>query len=205
MTEQFYTLHHEYEQELDEIETRFREERKQLLETNNAEIEMLFDKRRAMEQAHMEARQRRVEEDQQRLEKLRLHDAEDYTNLKIRLETEIQKLEQQLEEMRSTYQLNTEKLEYNYRVLTERHQENQSTINQQKRKLSRLNDVLSSLMARYAKTDKQYKQENIDLTEEYRRITEQFKDLQLKYKHFESCGENKFLSNCISFSEGLVV
>ena len=36
------------------------------------------------------------------------------------LETDIQTLEQQLEEMRATYQLNTEKLEYNYRVLVER-------------------------------------------------------------------------------------
>ena len=30
-------------------------------------------------------------------------------------------------------------------------------------------DNLSSLMAKYSKTDKQYKQENMDLTEEYRR------------------------------------
>ena len=47
-------------------------------------------------------------------------DAEDYNKLKIKLETDIQTLEQQLEAMRATYLLNTEKLEYNYRVLTER-------------------------------------------------------------------------------------
>eukprot|EP00294_Goniomonas_avonlea_P013306 CAMPEP_0114553860 /NCGR_PEP_ID=MMETSP0114-20121206/7893_1 /TAXON_ID=31324 /ORGANISM="Goniomonas sp, Strain m" /LENGTH=673 /DNA_ID=CAMNT_0001738851 /DNA_START=30 /DNA_END=2051 /DNA_ORIENTATION=+ len=192
MTEQFYDLHHAYEQELEDIEAKFREERKNLLEQNKAEIENLLEKRRNMEQAHMEARQRRVEEDQVRLERLRLHDAEDYTNLKIRLETEIQKLEQQLEEMRSTYQLNTEKLEYNFRVLTERDYENQNTINQQKRKLGRLHDVLSSLTARYWKKEKDYKQENMDLTDEYRRITEQFKDLQLKYKHFENTDRKRF-------------
>jgi hypothetical protein len=45
--------------------------------------------------------------------------------LKIRLETDIQNLEQHLETMRATYQLNTEKLEYNYRVLVERDHENQ--------------------------------------------------------------------------------
>lgn len=37
-----------------------------------------------------------------------------------RLETDIAVLEQHLETMRSTYQLNSEKLEYNYRVLLER-------------------------------------------------------------------------------------
>lgn len=71
-----------------------------------------------------------------------------------RLETDIQNLEQHLETMRATYQLNTEKLEYNYRVLVERDHENQSTINQQKRKISRQRDILSSLKQRYAETEK---------------------------------------------------
>ena len=63
-----------------------------------------------------------------------------------RLETDIQNLEQHLEAMRATYQLNQEKLEYNFRVLTERDAENQATINQQKRKISRQRDVLSVMM-----------------------------------------------------------
>lgn len=58
----------------------------------------------------------------------------------------IQTLEQQLEEMRATYQLNTEKLEYNYRVLTERDMENSATLSHQKRKLSKLKDALSGLV-----------------------------------------------------------
>jgi hypothetical protein len=68
----------------------------------------------------MEARRRRVDEDQRQLEGQRVQDAEDLNILKIKLETEIQTLEQQLEEMRATYQLNQEKLDYNYRVLVER-------------------------------------------------------------------------------------
>lgn len=66
-----------------------------------------------------------VESYQAQLEALRVADAEDYHILKIRLETDIQNLEQHLEAMRATYQLNTEKLEYNYRVLVERDHENQ--------------------------------------------------------------------------------
>ena len=107
-----------------------------------------------MEQTHMEERQRRIELNQDLLQRNRLKDSEEYTNLKIKLESEIQKLEQQLEVMRATYQLNTEKLEYNFRVLSERDVENSNTINQQKRKLARLQDNLSSLMAKYSKTDK---------------------------------------------------
>jgi dynein regulatory complex protein 1 len=58
---------------------------------------------------------------------------------------DIQSLEEHLESMRATYQLNQEKLGYNYRVLTERDVENQSTINQQKRKIAHQRDVLSML------------------------------------------------------------
>jgi hypothetical protein len=40
-------------------------------------------------------------------------------------------------------------------------------------------DQRSSLMAKYYKTDKAYQAQNFELTDEYRRITEQFKDLQV--------------------------
>lgn len=112
--------------------------------------------------------------------------------MKIKLETEIQTLEQQLEEMRATYQLNQEKLDYNYRVLVERDAENANTIKQQKKKLTRMTDVLSALKAKYAREEKRYKSQNQDLTEEYKRITEQFKDLQNKFQHFEVADTKRY-------------
>lgn len=102
-----------------------------------------------------------------------------YVATTCRLESDIAVLEQHLEQMRATYQLNAEKLEYNYRVLLERDAENTATINQQKRKLSRQHDVLSHLKQKYANTDAKFTEENGKLTDEYKRITEQFKDLQV--------------------------
>mmetsp|Transcript_15177 Transcript_15177/g.29993 ORF Transcript_15177/g.29993 Transcript_15177/m.29993 type:complete len:663 (-) Transcript_15177:23-2011(-) len=192
MTEQFRGQQRQYELETEEIESVFRQERKELIDTNRVEMEMLMEKRRQMEQSHMEDRQKRIELNQEQLQRNRLKDSEEYTNLKIKLETEIQKLEQQLEVMRATYQLNTEKLEYNFRVLSERDVENSNTINQQKRKLARLQDNLSSLMAKYGKTDKQFRTENMELTDEYKRITEQFQDLQGKYRHFQLSDARKY-------------
>jgi hypothetical protein len=58
--------------------------------------------------------------------------------------------------------------------------ENTATINQQKRKLSRQHDVLSSLKHKYAASDAKASEENSKLTDEYKRITEQFKDLQVR-------------------------
>ena len=192
MTEQYYDIHQNFEHDLEEIENIFAEERRDFLKKNRTEIDSMFDSWHKMQIRHGEDRQKRVEDQQNRLENLRLHDAEDYTNMKVKLETEIQKLDQQLEEMRATYQLNTEKLEYNFRVLTERDQENNSTITQQKRKINRLQDVLSTLMSKYAQTDKKFRIANQELTDQYRRITDQFKDLQLKFKHFEVSDVRKF-------------
>jgi dynein regulatory complex protein 1 len=72
------------------------------------------------------------------LETLRIVDGEDYTKLKIKLETDVQVLEQQLAQMKATYQLNMEKLEYNYQVLKKREEENSVILAAQKRRVTKL-------------------------------------------------------------------
>lgn len=192
MNQQYREMQDEYELELEQMEDAFLKERDELIANNKLEIDSLFEKRREMEMVYMETKQTRDEQYLREIEALRVKDAEDYNELKIKLETNIQTLEQQLEEMRATYQLNTEKLEYNYRVLTERDMENSATLSQQKRKLARLKDALSTLISKYNQTDARDRNQNQELTEEYRRITKQYKDLQKKYAHFESSDRNRF-------------
>lgn len=192
MGQQYREMQDEYEMELEQMEDAFLKERDELIAANKLEIDSLFEKRREMEMVYMEAKQARDEQYLKEIEALRVKDAEDYNELKIKLETNIQTLEQQLEEMRATYQLNTEKLEYNYRVLTERDMENSATLSQQKRKLARLKDALSTLIAKYNQTDSRDRNQNQELTEEYRRITKQYKDLQKKYAHFEASDRGKY-------------
>merc|ERR1712060_308741 len=52
--------------------------------------------------------------------------------------------------------------------------------------------TLNNLVQRYHTLDGKYKIENITLTEDYKRLTKQFKDLQEKYHHFEQADEKKF-------------
>jgi len=159
---------------------------------SSLELENLFDKRHQEEYQFVESITQKAEEYKDELEKLRAQDAEDYNILKIRLETDIQNLEQHLEAMRATYQLNTEKLEYNYKVLVERDQENKATIDQQKRKIAKQRDALSSLKRRHEDADKRFTEENQRMTEEYRRTTEQFKDLQTKLRHFKRADVQRY-------------
>ncbi|GMI56192.1 hypothetical protein TeGR_g5314, partial [Tetraparma gracilis] len=192
MHNEFKDLQEEYEVELESIEGAFMAERDELLASNKGEIDGLFEKRRAMELAYMDAKQKREEQYQRELDELVVKDAEEYNKLKIRLETDIQVLEQQLEEMRATYQLNTEKLEYNFRVLSERDTENTSTLQKQKKKLTKIKDDLSRVVLKYHEFDARDKKKNEELSEDYRRITKQYKDLQSKFRHFELADNRKF-------------
>lgn len=192
MREHFANLLSCEEEELSKIENVCLEERTALLEKSREEIEALFKKRRDMELEILYAKQTREEDFQMELSKIRSTDAEDYTNLKVTLENNIQLLEQQLEEMRATYQLNTEKLEYNHAVLEERDQENKQTVEHHRQRLRRLKEALSSHKQRFYKQDGKFKSDNQELTEEYKRVTDQFKDLQRKFRHFEMVDHKKY-------------
>lgn len=174
-----------FRSELEEIEKAFLEERRQLLTSNREQLDALYEQRRALEKSFLEKRLQRADEQGEELDRIREKDSQDYNQLKIDLQKDIQELEQEAEEMRSRYLLNSEKLDYNFRVLSERVVDNKHTITQNKRKLARLQDALSVVVGKYHKADKQYKAENQELTDMYARITEQFKDLQLKFKQFE--------------------
>ncbi|KAG5186134.1 sperm tail-domain-containing protein [Tribonema minus] len=192
MRAEFASLRQAYALELEAIEAAFLRERSAQLSANKAEVDALFDKRREGELAYMEARARRQAQYQAEVEELLTRDGEEYIKLKVKLETDIQTLEQQLEEMRATYQLNTEKLEYNYRVLTERDMENSATLAHQKRKLTKLKDALSALAARHAETEARDRRRNEELTEEYRRVTRHYRDLQAKFRHFEASDNARY-------------
>lgn len=192
MRREFKELSEEYEVELESVEDAFLSERAELLKKNKAEVDGRFEARRQAEIDYAAAKQRREASQHAEIEDLMVHDHEEYSKLKIKLEGDIQTLEQQLEEMAATYQLNTEKLEYNYRVLTERDSENSATLQQLKRKQAKLKETLSSLVARYKETDARDRKRNDDLTEGYRTITKQYKDLQNKFRHFEVAENKRF-------------
>jgi len=192
MRREFKELSDEYEVELESIEDAFLSERSEMLKKNKAEVDSLFERRRQAELDYTSAKKKREESHQAEIEDLIVHDHEEYSKLKIKLETDIQTLEQQLEEMQATYQLNTEKLEYNYRVLTERDAENSATLQQLKRKQTKLKETMSTLTTKYRDTEERDRKKNDELTEAYRAITKQYKDLQVKFRHFELADNKRF-------------
>jgi dynein regulatry complex protein 1 len=151
-----------------------------------------MEERRTKEVAFLDERFKRVERNETELHNLRVRDAEEYNEMKVKLETDVQILEQQLQQMKATYQLNQEKLAYNYQVLQKRDEENAKTKAQQKRKITKLQDALTNLKKKLSTQIKKFNDENLQISEEYKRVTDMFNDLELKSKHFLSVDLKKF-------------
>uniref|UniRef100_W5NH33 Dynein regulatory complex protein 1 n=1 Tax=Lepisosteus oculatus TaxID=7918 RepID=W5NH33_LEPOC len=195
MEEQIKNLIKSYREELDQIEKAFELERRELLDNNRKKWEQMMQSRRDKELEYLILRMKRVEEHEKQLQQLRVEDAEEYNMIKIKLETDVQILEQQLQQMKATYQLNQEKLEYNFQVLKKRDEENTITKSQQKRKITsllRLQDVLNNLRIKCAKQEKQSREENHSLTDDYKRIMQQYKEMQKKIRHFAAIDAKTF-------------
>ncbi|XP_060106564.1 dynein regulatory complex protein 1 [Heteronotia binoei] len=193
MEEQIKNVMRNYRRELLQIEKAFELERREQLSSNKKKWEQAMQALNQQELEFMTARLKKVEEYEWELNRLRIQDAEEYNVIKIKLEHDVQILEQQLQQMKATYQLNQEKLEYNFQVLKKRDEENTIIKSQQKRKLNRLHDVLNNLRQKLAKQIKQYREENQTLTADYKRIVEQYKDLQRTMRHFATVDAEHFL------------
>jgi dynein regulatory complex protein 1 len=116
MEDQIKTLMKAYKDEVDQIESSFQSERQELVDSQTQKWEALMQERRDREEEYMKARQIRVEDFESQLQHLRTQDAEEYNRIKIKMETDVQTLEQQLQSMKATFQLNAEKLDYNFQV-----------------------------------------------------------------------------------------
>ncbi|KAM8952696.1 dynein regulatory complex protein 1 [Pelodytes ibericus] len=192
MEEQIRNLMKTYREELLQIEKSFEQERRDLLSSSSVKWEQGMEARRDKELENLLNRMKKVEQHERQLNELRVQDGEEYNMIKIKLETDVQILQQQLQQMKATYQLNQEKLEYNFQVLKKRDEENTITKSQQKRRITRLQDVLNNLKIKLDKQVKQSKEENQALTDDLKRIMDQYRELQKKMRHFSILDARKF-------------
>jgi len=192
MNKQTSEMARTYNEELEEVERGYQTDREMLMSKQENELDDLLTKRQNLEQGFMEKKAKQIRDSQAQFDDERAKEAEEYNFMKIQLETTVQKLEQDFQQIQATFQLNQEKLEYNFQILFEKDMENLNVITQLKRKITRLQDALSSMMTRYNELNEKYRSENNQLTEEYKRVTEQFKDLQTKFLHFQRLDAQRY-------------
>lgn len=192
MNKQTAEMARTYSEELEEVERGFLTDREMLINKQEAELDDLLTKRQNLEQGFMEKKRKQIQDSQGQFDEERAKEAEEFNFMKIQLETTVQKLEQDFQQIQATFQLNQEKLEYNYQILAEKDMENLNVITLLKRKITRLQDALSSMVTRYNELNEKYRSENNELTDDYKRVTDQFKDLQTKFLHFQRLDAQRY-------------
>ncbi|KAM7537547.1 hypothetical protein Aperf_G00000078963 [Anoplocephala perfoliata] len=192
MESQMKSMQSAYDFELKEIEKAFIEDRDNLLNGQKDEWDEFIHELRKKQEDYLEERKNRVVELEDLIQKLRTNHSEEYNALNLRLSTEVQNMETDLQQMKATYQLNLEKLEYNFQVLKRRDEENTLTRSQQKRKITQLQDHLNRLRIKSNKLEESLQYGNSDLSEDYKKLMESFKELQKKSRKLVKYEEENF-------------
>ena len=192
MREQYYSLRDEYLKQLAEIDLAFMAERKELLDTNRAEIEDLFRKHRELEEKNTANRQALEEENADELERKREDDANTLQKTKISVETNLQALETYMEDMKAVYQLNLEKLQYNVKILKERQSENETTKNDLTKRKRTLHANYLAMHQKVEEKEKEFTKVNTALTNKFKKVSKAFNELRKKFRHFEKADTQKF-------------
>lgn len=109
-----------YATSLKEIESEFEREREALLKQNEAEIQKLFKQQQDTEESFLKKRTDKEDQNSQDLENQKSADANHQAEQKIKLEKEMQILQNCMEDMKAIYRLNEEKLDFNTKILIER-------------------------------------------------------------------------------------
>ncbi|TGZ66566.1 hypothetical protein CRM22_005247 [Opisthorchis felineus] len=203
METQIQSMQKTYREELIAIEESLNAQKDKLVADQNAEWEELMAEIKQKQINYLETHFHLVEVFDSELSKLRNKHSEEYNELKNSLESEVESLEAQLRQLKVTYQHNLEKLEYNFQVLKRRDEENMITKSNQKRKITRLQDTLNNLHVKGIRQEKQYSLENEQLSEDYKRRMENFKDLQMKSKLFIEAEHRNFRDIWIMNEENL--
>ncbi|PSN49548.1 Dynein regulatory complex protein 1 [Blattella germanica] len=181
-----------YKQELKLIEDVMEFERAQLVEMNNKKWEALYRERKELEVKHMNLKFEAVDEHEDEIYRVTVEHQERFREMKIKLETDIQCLEQELEQVKAQCLMNSEKLVYNFQVLKKREEENLIVHAQQKRRITRLQDVVNTLRKKIAEIDKSMQTESSHLTGEIVKLHHNIVDIQNKSEHFAEVNDQKY-------------
>nr|XP_018902562.1 PREDICTED: dynein regulatory complex protein 1 [Bemisia tabaci] len=134
-----------YKNQLILIESAIDTERFESMERNRKQWELLNKENEKGEVSYIETRLEKIEEHETSMIITTIEYEEKCRQLKMSLESDIQVMQQKLEELKTKCLLNSEKLNYDYHILRKRDEENISIKAQQKRKINKLQEEITNL------------------------------------------------------------
>lgn len=137
----------------------------------------LFDKKRDQEVMKLVDQKSQMRSDDKRLDDVVLSHEELIRSTKTRLESDNECLQLELQKSKADVLLNSQKLDYNFKVVQKRREE-ESVRNQQKKRLTKLNDTIVKLRRSLKEMDTKSGQELSKLRTEISKLKQQLLDLQ---------------------------
>ncbi|KAL0274630.1 UNVERIFIED_CONTAM: hypothetical protein PYX00_002719 [Menopon gallinae] len=190
--EQVLVMKKAYRLELKNIESVIDTTRTKITEKHERIWNSLYNQREKEEVSNMLKRLKMVENHEAELDELHKYHEEKYRETRIRLESDIQTLEQELEKVKAMCLLNSEKLDYNYQVLKKREEENIYIKNHQKRKLNKLQDIVNDLKKKIDEKQSNTESELRRLHQDVLRFHDNVIDLEKKAEHFSHLNEDTY-------------
>lgn len=134
-----------YREHLKKLQDTIDDEKRLFMNGNSKKWQKLFEKRADYERNNLKENFQQTEFHESEIARIMLEHEELTRSTKIKLESDNATLQIELENVKAEVMLNSEKLAYNYRILQKRSDENIIIRNQQKRRLCKLQEVISVL------------------------------------------------------------
>ena len=147
------------------------------------EVKQLTAKRQEREQALMKQLAQNIKDQRDSLEALRQNFAQEYMMLRTSHETKLEVAQKEYQDRLAEMSFSFEQLEYDYRILQENEEEHQEKLKMQSKKLIRQRDCLRTLKNRYKEEDAKFERQNAEITKDYKRIAQSYRELQLRFRN----------------------
>lgn len=177
------SIYQKMKDELQKTLQSFEQERSMQQLQIEREVKQIAAKRQEREQMLMKEVEQTAIEQRDALEEIRRNAAEEYMTLRTEFEMKLQAAQKELEDSLAQYTFSLEQLDYDFRILQENEAEHEEKVKLQNKKMIRQRDCLRALKRRYAKEDAEFQRINAEITKDYKRIAQSYRELQLRFRN----------------------
>ena len=180
-----------FEEELQLIEESLNADKSKIVQDKKNELDALMAERNNVELAGLENQLKVIEKQRSSIKETEASGDQDTLDLKEKLESELRRLEIELEDTRARRQFESDKLEFDVRVLDEL-SDNNAEIAKQKKRIMKGKEELNRCIETKHREQERGAKENQILEDDCERIERQCNGLKEKFERFKVSDNDKF-------------
>ena len=181
-----------HKDQLQLIEDAFGQDRYNLIESQKDDISNILDKKLSLEVGNIKNTKDRINSQSESLDKAQREIKDTYQELKYKLQSEIERLECELEAKKADYRSSEYYIGFDHRVLTEKIVDGEEKIKKRKKRILKLKEEFNEVNAKRISSALRDEKANFNLEQDYKRIEGQHVGLESKLRRYEEVDEIKY-------------